>query len=248
MELTKDLYEAIIAIIDERVKEIRVGREEFEELRKVVAELARRMDQLAQRMDQLTQRVDQLTQRMDQLTQRVDQLTQRMDQLTQRVDQLTQRMDQLTQRVDQLTQRMDQLAQTVQELTKQVGALSENVGFGLEDIARVMLPGYMLRHLKIHIPEPERRFFKVNGAEVEMNLYAVGYKGRGKKGKRVTLVGECKSRIYFADVEKFALELEKIKTQLDGEVIPVLFGYFIHPSGSELARIKKILLVASYQR
>jgi uncharacterized protein YoxC len=220
MELTKELYEAIIAIVDERVKEIRVGREEFEELRKVVAELARRMDQL----------------------------TQRMDQLTQRMDQLTQRVDQLTQRVDQLTQRMDQLAQTVQELARQVGALSENVGFGLEDIARVVLPGYMLRRLRIHIPEPERRFFKVDGAEVEMNLYAVGYKGKGKRSKRVTLVGECKSRIYFADVERFAMELEKIRAQLDGEVVPVLFGYFIHPSGSELARIKKILLVASYQR
>lgn len=71
MELTKEVYEAIISIVDERVREIRVTREDFESLRAVVRELAEAQKVLTQRVDQLAQRMDQLTQRVDQLAQTV---------------------------------------------------------------------------------------------------------------------------------------------------------------------------------
>jgi hypothetical protein len=35
---------------------------------------------------------------------------------------------------------------------------------------------------------------------------------------------------------------------LKGEVVRVMFGYFLHPSAAEAARERDILLVASYQR
>ncbi len=38
--MTPELYKTIVAIVDERVKEIKVTREDFNELRKVVLELA----------------------------------------------------------------------------------------------------------------------------------------------------------------------------------------------------------------
>ena len=44
----------------------------------------------------------------------------------------------------------------VQNLARSVGKLSDNVGFGLEDIARVVLPGYLERHLGILVKEFSR--------------------------------------------------------------------------------------------
>ncbi|MBW1678139.1 MAG: hypothetical protein JRJ79_16445 [Deltaproteobacteria bacterium] len=69
---------------------------------------------------------------------------------------------------------------TLQGLTKEVGALSRNFGFGLEDIAHVVIPGYLKRHYKIDMGEFERKFFEVNGKLVEINLFA---EGRIKKEK-----------------------------------------------------------------
>jgi len=36
----------------------------------------------------------------------------------------------------------------------------------LEDIARIVLPGYLERHLKIQIPELERRFIQIDSKEI----------------------------------------------------------------------------------
>ncbi len=38
---------------------------------------------------------------------------------------------------------------SLQALAKEMGALSRNFGFGLEDIAHVVIPGYLKRHYKI---------------------------------------------------------------------------------------------------
>ncbi|MGC8977611.1 MAG: hypothetical protein ACP5OB_08365, partial [Candidatus Ratteibacteria bacterium] len=53
MELTKELYEAIITIIDDRVKDIKVTREEFELLRKAVLELAEAQKKAEERLARL---------------------------------------------------------------------------------------------------------------------------------------------------------------------------------------------------
>ena len=59
-------------------------------------------------------------------------------------------------------------------INRHFGALFENIGLGLEDIAHVVLPGYLYRHLGIEMGEFERRFLTVDGEEVEINLYAEG--------------------------------------------------------------------------
>lgn len=66
-----------------------VQREDFTELKEIVARLGARMDQAAARSDQFEARMDQLTERIDQLTMRVDQLTVLVEQLTLQVSELT---------------------------------------------------------------------------------------------------------------------------------------------------------------
>jgi len=127
--------------------------------------------------------------------------------------------------------------------------LSETIGFGLEDIAHVVLPGYLQRHYQVILEGPlgeelSRRFFWVEGREIEINLY-----GEGRRdGQRVVVLGEAKSRIYGREVERFLADVKLVENQVEGEVWRVMFGYYIHPTAVKAAEEQGVLLVASYQR
>ncbi len=221
--LTADQYKAVIAIVDERVKEIRVTREDFDELKGIVRDLAQAQQELTQAQQRTEQRIEELTKSQQELTQAQQRTEQRMGELA---------------RAQTRTER------ELRGLARQVGSLSDNLGYGLEDIARVVLPGYLERHYKIKMGELERRFFEVEGKMVEVNLY-----GEGKRnGKRVVILGESKARIHKREVRRFRKEFLLVLPQIKGEVLKVMFGYFIHPEATELAKEEGIILVASYQR
>lgn len=168
------------------------------------------------------------------------------DQLPTREDfsELKSIVQELAQAQQELTEAQGRTEIQMQNLARSVGKLSDNIGFGLEDIARVVLPGYLERHLGIQVKEFSRKFFSVNGDEVEINLYAAGK----KSGKRVTVLGECKSRIYRREVRFFVRQVEKVRGQFKGDIQLVMFGYWIHPSASVLAKEKDVHLIVSYQR
>jgi hypothetical protein len=132
--------------------------------------------------------------------------------------------------------------QALQQLATQVGALSDNVGYGLEDIARVVLPGYLKQRYGVTVERLERRIFSLDGQRFDVDLYAEGRRGR----RRIVVLGEVKSRIYAREVHHFQQVLQAVRPQLPAEPLPVLFGYFIDLSAMEAAQ-DQILLIAAYQ-
>ena len=207
--LSPELYKAIITVVDDRVKDIRVTREDFNELRAIVTELASSQRELAQAQTRTEERVGGLEHA-----------------------------------VEALAEAQRRTEESVKELATQTGKLSDNIGFGLEDVARVVLPGYLERHLHIYVYDLERKFFIVDGEEVEINLYGIGK----KDGKEIIILGEVKSRIYEREVNKFIRDVSKVIPVIKGEVLKVMFGYLVHPSAVKIAKTKDITLVASYQR
>ncbi|MGC8977576.1 MAG: hypothetical protein ACP5OB_08180, partial [Candidatus Ratteibacteria bacterium] len=158
---------------------------------------------------------------------------------------LEEAMEKLAEAQRKTEERLGKLEETQRNLQIEITKLSDTIGYGIEDVAKVVLPGYLERHFKIKLGEIERRFFQTDGKEIEINLYA-----EGKKGKRkIYLIGEAKSRIYERDVQKFISEsLVLVEKFGEKNVIKVLFGFYIHPSATEIAKKNKILLVASYMR
>lgn len=71
-------------------------------------------------------------------------------------------------RLEQLVQAQRRTEEATRSLAQAVGQLSDTVGYGLEDIARVILPGYLERHFGIRVGELERRFVGSEGNEVEI--------------------------------------------------------------------------------
>jgi predicted nuclease with TOPRIM domain len=254
--ITAELYRAIVTIVDDRVKEIRVTREDFDRLTQTVAQLAQAQARTEQRLEELAQAQARTEERLDRLEAAVERLAEAQARTEERVDRLEAAVERLAEaqarteeRVDRLEAAVERLAeaqarteQALQQLATQVGALSDNVGYGLEDIARVVLPGYLKQRYGVTIERLERRIFPIDGQQFDIDLYAEGRRGR----RRIVVLGEVKARIYAREVHHFQQVLQAVRPQLPAEPLPVLFGYFIDLSAMEAAQ-DQILLIAAYQ-
>ena len=240
--LTAEMYKAVVAIVDERVKEIRVTREDFSALRGAVLELA-------QAQARTEARLEELAEAQARTESRLEELAQAQARTEAQVRELAKAQARTEARLEELAQAQTRTEEALHQLARQVGALSENIGFGLEDIARVVLPGYLERHYGVKLEGPlgaelGRKFFDVEGYYVELNLYGEGV----RDGRKVTVLGEAKSRIHGREVEKFARDVALVEPLVEGEVMRVMFGFYIHPTAVKEAEKRGILLVASYQR
>ncbi len=266
MSLSPELYSLIVKIVKDEVKDIKVRREEFDKLSNEVTKIAENLDRLATRVNELAEAqkkteeaVAKLTERVDKLTERVNELAEAQKKTEEAVAKLTERVDKLTERVDKLTERVNELAEAqkkteeavaklaiqMNNLSLSVGRLSDVIGFGLEDIARVVVPGWLERHEKIYVKGLVRKFFEVDGEIVEVNLYGEGM----RRQRNIYILGEIKSRIYGRDVREFLLKLNKISRLFEGkEVYKFMFGFLIHPSAEKEANKHGIKTIASYMR
>ena len=224
MSITPELYEAIVRIVDQRVSEVKVMREDFDKLTKVVSELSTTLTRLEEVVERLAEAQKRTEDSLGKLTERVT------------------RLEEVVERLAEAQKRTED---SLGKLTTAVGGLSDTIGYSLEDIAKVMLPSWLEKHERIRVEELERRFIKVNGEEIEVNLYGEGKKGRSS----VIIIGEVKSRIHGRDVKEFSDSFNKIKKALKTQkVIPLMFGYLVHPSAASLGKELGIRLIASYQR
>ncbi|MDY0000248.1 MAG: hypothetical protein RBU30_03020, partial [Polyangia bacterium] len=133
------------------------------------------------------------------------------------------------------------------ELRQTVGALSDNVGFGLEELASIVLPGVLAKEAGVTVKGGfVRRFVQTKLGEEELDLFSEGDRG----GEAVAIVGEVKSRIYEADARRFAAKAARVAEALEATLGPlplvsILFGFVVHPSAQQAAKDLDLLLVAS---
>jgi hypothetical protein len=133
------------------------------------------------------------------------------------------------------------LTEAMQELRRSVGALSDNVGFGLEELAAIVLPGVLEREQGVLASGFERRFVETAAGEEDLDLYGPAE----RDGRPVTVVGEVKSRIYERDVKAFAAKAERVARALTVTAVPVMFGFVIHPSARQASAAHGVVVVAS---
>jgi hypothetical protein len=249
---------AIIEIVDERIRELQVRRSDFLELKAIVEGLAatqveveKTLNALASKTDDLAAaqaRTDKSVEALVAAQARTDKSLEALVAAQARTDKSLEALAAAQARTDKsveaLAAAQARTEQAVQALAKQVGRLSDHVGFGLEDIARVVAPGYLLRHYGIEMAEFKRHFVKANGQQFEIDLYAEGR----RNAQKLVILGEVKSRIYSREVKQFARTLKRLKPHLSKETFGLLFGYWIHPAASIEAQKHGIELIASYQR
>ncbi|MHA1268166.1 MAG: hypothetical protein ACTSPY_00140 [Candidatus Helarchaeota archaeon] len=181
--------------------------------------------------------------RLDKLTESVNRLAEAQKKTEERLNELAEAQKRTDERVDKLTNSVDKLVSAVHELRSEVGSLSTTIGFSLEDVARKLVPAYLEKNLKIKIKsELDRKFFKINDEEIEINFFGIGEDKFGE----IYIIGECKSKMYSGDVNKFYNLFKKIEKSINKRFILFIFGFYIHPTAQDAAKKNNIEIIFSY--
>jgi sporulation-control protein spo0M len=125
-------------------------------------------------------------------------------------------------------------------LRREVGKLSANFGFTLEEIAVTKISrllseaGIEVRRSNIKL----RHMIRINGREVEVDLYVVGRDVINNRD--ITVIGEVKGRVDARDVKKFTNRFKGI------EAFKFIFGHTIKRGAEDEASKSGVRLYATY--
>ena len=253
-----------------------VTKEEFAELKAIVADLAEAQKRTEARLDQLTETVDQLAEaqkrtetrveelaeaqkrteaRLDELAETVDQLAEAQKRTEARVEELAEAQKRTEARVEELAEaqkrteeEVRQLAKGLKETRQMVGGLSDTVGYVLEDRAIHSLPAILPKLAGVTVEgELERTFIQHDdGRTSELNIFG---HGKDAEGRPITILGEAKARLSTRHVDALVKLAQRLREQgvVTGEPQLLLVSYSVTPRAAEHARAKGVLVVPSYK-
>jgi len=125
MQISAELYEFVIKVVDDRVREIKVTREDFNALKQVVEELAQAQKKTEQRVEELAQAQKKTEQRLGRVEAAVEQLAQAQKKTEQRVEELAQAQKKTEQRLGRVEAAVEQLAQAQKKTEQRVEELAQ---------------------------------------------------------------------------------------------------------------------------
>jgi uncharacterized protein (DUF3084 family) len=208
-------------------------------------ELAQAQTQLAEAQRRTEARLEELAQAQTQLAEAQRRTEARVEELAQAQTRLAEAQRRTEARVEELAQAQARTERAVQELARQVGGLSDTIGFTIEEMGRLRVHDYLERR-GYAIDAIDRRLFTTARGELELDLYAEGT----SDGAPVLVVGEVKSRISEREARLFLDKLQAVAGQLpaDRRLVPVIFGFAIHPAARTLLQEHNGFAIESYQR
>jgi predicted nuclease with TOPRIM domain len=245
--LTAEMYQAIVAIVDDRLREVRVTREGFERLEGAIVRLAEAQVRTEERVGRLETRMDRVEAALDRLTEAQALTETRLEQLAEAQALTETRLEQLAQAQARTETALERTHEAVQQLARQVGGLSETVGGDIEDIAYIVLYDVLKREFGWEVGVLERTWQQWNGESEEVNIF-----GRATDPvhpeRTIWVVGEAKHNLTLREVERFALQAERARQHLAGEVYAVCFAYRARPEVRARLQELGIPLLFSYGR
>lgn len=233
--------ETLLSVLDKvvaQVKDSGVTREDFSELKEIVARLATRMDELAARMDQLTIR-------MDQLTATVNELVEAQKRSEERLEKVEGRLGRIEATLETLIQTQQSTDRRLEQLSKQVGGLSDSFGGDIEDIAYIVLHKVLKREFGWEVGVLQRTWQMWDKEPEEVNIFGKAA-DPSRSGKTIWIVGEAKHNLTSREVSRFVKQLSKARRNLVGEIFPVCFCYRVRPEVQKQVQDAGIHLVFSY--
>ena len=226
--MTPSMKREIIKLMDERIREAYVTREDFSELRNVIRELAEAQKNSEQRLTRLEIAVGELAEAQKRTEERLDSLTQRVEELAQAQK--------------RTEEEIRKLAIGLNNLRGEVGGLARSFGYAFENEAFRMLPKTLKEKYDIEITE---RFIRTEIGEHEINILGLGR----RDGKEVVVVGEAKTRL--ERMEVFDELDDKAKAVREGykdrEVMKVLVTHFATKRILKTAEENGVIVIQSFE-
>jgi uncharacterized coiled-coil protein SlyX len=231
--LTAEMYQAIVAIMDDRLRDVRVTREGFERLEGAIARLAEAQMRAEERVGRLETRMD-----------RVEAALERLAEAQARTEE---RVGRLEAALDRLAEAQARTEAALQQLARQVGGLSETVGGDIEDIAYIVLYDVLKREFGWDVGVLERSWQQWNGEPEEVNIFGRATDPAHPE-RTIWIVGEAKHNLTLREAERFAQQVERAQQHLEGQVYAVCFAYRARPEVRDRLRELGIPLLFSYGR
>jgi len=272
--ITPKIKSQIIKIIDERIGQVHVTKEDFSELKSILKELAEaqkrteeaqhrtelRLEELAEAQKRTEMRIDSLSQKMEELAEAQKRTEMRVDSLSQKMEELAEAQKRTEMRVDSLSQKMEELAEaqkrTEEEVRKlaiglqdtriQLGGLSRSFSYAFENEAYRNLPKLLYERYGYEITE---RMVRAEVGGKEINFFGKAH----KDGKEIIIVGESKVRLDDSEWRREVFEDLEDKVNAVRSVygdVPIerlLVTHFATKNFLDEAAEKGIMVIQSYE-
>jgi len=245
-EITPALRREIIRIVDDRISEIHITREDFSELKEIVRGIGVTMGELAEAQKRTELRIEELAEAQKRTELRVEELAEAQKESRKDINRLERTMGELAEAQRQTQQELSQLTQEHRETRRQLGGLAMSVGYGIEDSLMPYIFDFGQVEYGIEVESVERKNLVYdNGSYDEINIFARGTRA----GHTVYIIGECKAQPGKKDIERFYQQSLRVKKALDGEVFLFFVGYVFDPDTENHVRTTypEIRLLKTYE-
>ncbi|MDZ7363686.1 MAG: hypothetical protein ONB46_23660 [candidate division KSB1 bacterium] len=259
-KITPAIKQEIVKIVDKRIKEAHVTKEDFSELKNIVKELGVKVGELAEAQKRTELRVEELAEAQKRTELRVEELAEAQKRTELRVEELAEaqkrteiRVEELAAAQKELTEaqkrteiRLEELTVAIKELHGEIGGVGRSAGYALENEAYRHLPELLQGKYGIVVKEKMIRS-QIGGKEI--NVF-----GRAARdGQDVLVVGEARTRLDERRGAEEAFEALEEKVQAvmaeygQVEIVKILVTHFARKGFLELAREKGIIVVQSFE-
>ncbi len=221
VKITPAVKREIVKIIDERIREAHVTKEDFSELKAIVKELAE-----AQKRTEI----------------RVEELAEAQKASEQRLTKLEITVSELAEAQKRTEEEIRKLAIGLNNLRGDVGGLSRSFGYAFENEAYRMLPKALKEKYGIEITE---NFIRTEIKDAEINILGFGR----RNGTEVVVVGEAKTRLERMEVfDELEDKVKVIKEEYSGkEIVRVLVTHFASKKILKAAEDMGIIVIQSFE-
>ncbi len=232
----RDILISILEEIERHTQQIaqQVTKEEFNELKEIVAELARKVNELAEAQKRTEQRLNELAEAQRKSEERIIKLERA-------VTELAEAQKKTEQRLNELAEAQKKLTQSLERTNRQLGGLSRSVAYALENEAYRKLPEVLKSRYSIEV---EDRFIRTYIGGEEISVFAKAK----RNGKEIHLIGEAVLRL--DDRSKLRLVMDKaniVREELGGEVVPIIVTHFARPDILERANRAGVIVIQSFE-
>jgi len=224
----------MLHVLDRVVAQVRqegVMREDFRELKQIVADLA-----------EAQQRTAEETKKLAVAQARTEERVGRLEAAVERLAEAQRRTEE---RVAELATAQTRTERALERLSQQVGGLSETVGGDIEDIAYIVLHDVLKREFGWQVGVLEREWQTWDGEPEEVNVFGEAT-DPARPRQVIWIVGEAKHNLTQKEVDRFVGQVERAQRHLVGEIFPVCFCYRARPEVQQRVRDAGIRLVFSY--
>jgi chromosome segregation ATPase len=236
----REVLYAILEEIEKQQKE-RVTKEEFNELREIIADLSRSVRGLAEAQSRTEARLSELTEAQSRTEARLSELAEAQSRTEARVEELAASQKELAEAQRKTEEEIRKLIKGFRSVRMEVGGLSRSVAYALENEAYRHLPGFLRERYGLEVKD---RIIRAEIQGEEINLFA-RIKRNGQEG---FLVGESVLRLDDrSKLKQVWKKVEAVKESQGGEVTPIIVTHFATRDMLERAEKAGFIVVQSFE-